>query len=47
MTDRIIVATFNDTNAAYDAASAIKKGLVTKAPKRTWKKEDAKAKAKA
>jgi large subunit ribosomal protein L28 len=27
-------------------ASAIKKGLVTKAPKRTWKKEDA-AKAKA
>jgi len=23
------------------AASAIKKGLVTKAPKRTWKKEDA------
>jgi len=25
-------------------ASAIKKGLVTKAPKRTWKKEDAKAK---
>ena len=27
------------------AASAIKKGLVTKAPKRTWKKEDAKAKA--
>jgi uncharacterized membrane protein len=24
MTDRIIVATFNDTNAAYDAASAIK-----------------------
>jgi large subunit ribosomal protein L28 len=24
------------------AASAIKKGLVTKAPKRTWKKEDAK-----
>ena len=28
-------------------ASAIKKGLVTKAPKRTWKKEDAKAKAKA
>ena len=26
-------------------ASAIKKGLVTKAPKRTWKKEDA-AKAK-
>jgi len=29
------------------SASAIKKGLVTKAPKRTWKKEDAKAKAKA
>ena len=28
-------------------ASAIKKGLVTKAPKRTWKKEDVKAKAKA
>jgi large subunit ribosomal protein L28 len=28
-------------------ASAIKKGLVTKAPKRTWKKEDAQAKAKA
>ena len=27
------------------AASAIKKGLVTKAPKRNWKKEDAKAKA--
>jgi large subunit ribosomal protein L28 len=27
------------------SASAIKKGLVTKAPKRTWKKEDAKAKA--
>ena len=26
-------------------ASAIKKGLVTKAPKRTWKKEAAKAKA--
>ena len=26
------------------SASAIKKGLVTKAPKRTWKKEDAKAK---
>jgi large subunit ribosomal protein L28 len=25
-------------------ASAIKKGLVTKAPKRTWKKEDAKGK---
>src|ERR1700692_4867559 len=24
MTDRIIVATFNDANAAYDAASAIK-----------------------
>jgi len=24
MTDRIIVATFNNTNAAYDAASAIK-----------------------
>jgi large subunit ribosomal protein L28 len=24
------------------AASAIKKGLVTKAPRRTWKKEDAK-----
>jgi hypothetical protein len=24
VTDRIIVATFNDTNAAYDAASAIK-----------------------
>jgi uncharacterized membrane protein len=24
MTDRIIVATFNDSNAAYDAASAIK-----------------------
>src|SRR5260370_7303338 len=24
MTDRIIVATFDDTNAAYDAASAIK-----------------------
>ena len=24
MTDKIIVATFNDTNAAYDAASAIK-----------------------
>jgi len=29
------------------SASAIKKGLVTKAPKRTWKKEDAKAKTKA
>jgi large subunit ribosomal protein L28 len=29
------------------SASAIKKGLVTKAPKRTWKKEEAKAKAKA
>jgi large subunit ribosomal protein L28 len=29
------------------SASAIKKGLVTKAPKRTWKKEDVKAKAKA
>ena len=28
-------------------ASALKKGLITKAPKRTWKKEDAKAKAKA
>ena len=27
------------------AASAIKKGLVTKAPKRNWKKQDAKAKA--
>src|SRR5262245_20592262 len=26
------------------SASAIKKGLVTKAPKRTWKKEEAKAK---
>ena len=26
------------------AASALKKGLVTKAPKRTWKKEDAAAK---
>lgn len=26
-------------------ASALKKGLVTKAPKRKWKKEDAKAKA--
>ena len=25
------------------AASALKKGLVTKAPKRTWKKEQAKA----
>ena len=25
------------------AASALKKGLVTKAPKRTWKKEEAKA----
>ena len=24
MTDRIIVATFNNTNSAYDAASAIK-----------------------
>ena len=24
MTDRIIVATFDNTNAAYDAASAIK-----------------------
>src|SRR5258705_5731847 len=24
MTDRLIVATFNDTNSAYDAASAIK-----------------------
>ena len=24
MSDRLIVATFNDTNAAYDAASAIK-----------------------
>jgi uncharacterized membrane protein len=24
MTDRVIVATFNDTNAAYDAASALK-----------------------
>ena len=23
------------------AASALKKGLITKAPKRTWKKEDA------
>lgn len=28
-------------------ASALKKGLVTKAPKRTWKKDDAKTKAKA
>lgn len=28
-------------------ASALKKGLVTKAPKRQWKKEDAKTKAKA
>ncbi len=28
-------------------ASAIKKGLVTKAPKRTWKKDAPKAKAKA
>jgi large subunit ribosomal protein L28 len=27
------------------AASAIKKGLVVKAPKRTWKKDQAKAKA--
>jgi large subunit ribosomal protein L28 len=27
------------------AASAIKKGLVTKAPKRTWKKDQAKTKA--
>ena len=27
------------------SASAIKKGLVTKAPKRTWKKETAAAKA--
>ena len=27
------------------AASAIKKGLVVKAPKRTWKKPEAKAKA--
>ena len=27
------------------AASAIKKGLVTKAPKRNWKKEETKAKA--
>ena len=26
------------------SANAIKKGLVTKAPKRTWKKEDPKAK---
>lgn len=26
-------------------ASALKKGLITKAPKRKWKKEDAKAKA--
>ena len=25
MTDRLIVATFRDTNAAYDAASAIKR----------------------
>ena len=25
MTDRVIVATFNDANAAYDAASALKK----------------------
>ena len=25
MTDRVIVATFNDSNSAYDAASAIKK----------------------
>ena len=25
MTDRVIVATFNDSNAAYDAASALKK----------------------
>jgi len=29
------------------AASAIKKGLVVRAPRRTWKKADAKAKAKA
>lgn len=29
------------------AASALKKGLVTKAPKRTWKKGDTKAAAKA
>ena len=29
------------------AASALKKGLVTKAPKRTWKKPEAKAGAKA
>ena len=28
-------------------ASALKKGLITKAPKRNWKKDDAKAKAKA
>jgi large subunit ribosomal protein L28 len=28
-------------------AAALKKGLVTKAPKRTWKKEDAAVKAKA
>jgi large subunit ribosomal protein L28 len=27
------------------AASAIKKGLIVKAPKRTWKKDQAKAKA--
>jgi hypothetical protein len=25
------------------AASAIKKGLITKAPKRTWKKQETKA----
>ena len=25
MTDRVIVATFNDSNSAYDAASALKK----------------------
>jgi large subunit ribosomal protein L28 len=29
------------------AASALKKGLVTKAPKRTWKKPEAKAEGKA
>ena len=29
------------------AAAALKKGLVTKAPKRTWKKPEAKADAKA
>ena len=28
------------------SAAALKKGLVTKAPKRTWKKEDAKASVK-